>query len=1542
MSFESDNLQISGPTVESAHPGTIIPDGERGSAFRIGDNVWITAGHIVYEFNQDYAHPAIINLGSGYVLADPYSYGEQYLSIISDVPSSHTYTDSHGNVHTYENPDIEGHLGGLSLSGADAVVVTGAGSVDQADAGLVTFLDPNDVPSAGASVGSNLTRYWNYNDGTGSYAGSAAVTIDGLTGYQGGFRILTSAVQGQSGGGYTLDYDGKHFLMGVQSAAFADGSASFGVYFNSGFFLQTNLALAAGQHGDVTRTEPTNLIVGSDNADGGIDGSFRADIVLGRGGNDVIHDGDTPTSTVWANDTLIGGAGDDTLIAGKGDDTIWGGEENNDTTSAGVHDLVDYSAGTHPITVTYDGTGAAAIQTVGDSMGGTDTLHAIEEVEGTEARDTFKVVGDIKADNHLTWNADGGQGPSPVDTINTKGAASYVTVDVHGDGTGSITSAATHGQIALVGFHTGIVGSGYDDQITDVSSGTKHIDGGDGNDTITVDNGAGIVNGGEGNDTLQGGSGNDILDGGSGVNSLSGGVGSDKLIAGDTMDGGAGSDYLQATSSATLIGGAGDDVLDVTNGPGSTIRMDANSGNDLVLGRPGTIDLSSFSKSDISFVFSSSAATGEATAPIGSPIDIPGGAWIHGDLSIVAGGSTLTLHDISGGGTYFGYAYSGDSGDIHEIYVNLPNIKTADGDINISNWDPDQQHVTFGFAGSSALEEYNSAVGSTNGGGGTNGNDDLEGGSGNDSLSGGAGDDSFYTSGGNDHYDGGDGNDDVVVLGASSQFHMSSSGHAILLTDQGGAEGTVALTSIESIYFQADDRTVQVVAGALQADTLHADQSAILSGDDGNDTIAGSAASDTIIGGTGDDNLAGGGGSDTYSWKTGDGNDTIIDSGAGGSFNLLTLTDVSSNYAALSSNGDDLILTELSTGEKIDLAGQLSSGGIGGLDEIDFSNGVSWGRDEILDHLNPTQIAGTAGDDVLNGGDGADIITGGAGNDQFQATGDDDVYIWNLGDGDDLISGRSNVFGGADTIRFGTGISAADISVVYDWHAQDQIILHVAQGGSITIDAVTADATHVAQVQFADGTLWDMATLLQKANSAPTPINGTAETEYLQGTDRPDAMDGRGSDDTLSGGEGNDTYYYTSGEGNVRIEDFGRAPADDTLSLKDLHAGQIILQHGDGDNVNDLLVVDTATNQEITVAGQFNTIGQAPGQDGIEHLQFADGQVLSRADIQAAASIVHATSGDDFIDIAWSGYTVTPGLGDDTILVENSGGGTIVFGAGDGHDVLESNLGSGYSRTDTLQLSGLNPNDITLSRASNGLSGDELIVTVKATGDTFTALWQFNGYGENAGLDQIKFQDGTVWTRSDIPHQFLETPIHGSATAADSLTGGEGKDQLYGGGGNDTLVGGNGSDFLEGDAGSDSLVGGSGNDTLVGGPSADVLIGGDGDDYLFGGPGTDTLTGGNGADSFVFAGTNPSGDSILHLPGASSTIMDFNTSYDQIVLANSTSIWTSSVADVNGDGVGDLSIDTTSGYHMTLLSVQSLSAVHVLYSSSAPVDTSPF
>lgn len=228
------------------------------------------------------------------------------------------------------NLSIEGKIIGYDI----LVVSQGSFNVTSDDEGLVVFLDSNMLTATDFSLtnGTTLTRH---GERSGPDQGKiSTVGFSNSSGQASDFVFDKASINGDSGGGYILKTNlgggTKGFILGTQSAS--DGSDSYANFFTLFEFESVNDFLERYQSdtGDVTDKEPTNLIVGSSDGDGSdgapIEGSYRADIILGRDGDDVFNDGDEAEDTVYANDQLFGGAGDDRLIVGAGNNLIHGGD----------------------------------------------------------------------------------------------------------------------------------------------------------------------------------------------------------------------------------------------------------------------------------------------------------------------------------------------------------------------------------------------------------------------------------------------------------------------------------------------------------------------------------------------------------------------------------------------------------------------------------------------------------------------------------------------------------------------------------------------------------------------------------------------------------------------------------------------------------------------------------------------------------------------------------------------------------------------------------------------------------------------------------------------------------------------------------------------------------------------------------------------------------------------------------------------------------------------------------------------------------------
>ena len=373
-----------------------------------------------------------------------------------------------------------------------------------------------------------------------------------------------------------------------------------------------------------------------------------------------------------------------------------------------------------------------------------------------------------------------------------------------------------------------------------------------------------------------------------------------------------------------------------------------------------------------------------------------------------------------------------------------------------------------------------------------------------------------------------------------------------------------------------------------------------------------------------------------------------------------------------------------------------------GIDAFEFADGTSYTLDQVLQAVQ-SQIIGTPGDDLLEGGDQGEVIKGLAGNDVLRGGGGDDMLAGGAGDdmldggaGNDSLNGGAGndtyVFArgyGADTIHevddatnnfntvsFGADMSADD--VVLTRSGNDLVVRISATSDVLTVQGQFSGNAKIGQIVFTDGTTWDGAAIT--ARVAASPIFGTDEADTLQGTDLGERIYGFGGDDSIfagagddtifpgpgydyvEGGEGDDTYVYELGNG---IDGISEIAGSDTVRFGEGIAPANVLVTRDPYGTLYLEVNEPDSRVEI--------YGASSNGGAIERVQFADGTTWNAADIEARITTAPATAQGDILNLP-DGDDVVDGLaGDDQIY--GNGGDDIIFG-GAGNDSIEGNAGN--------------------------------------------------------------------------------------------------------------------------------------------------------------------------------------------------------------------------------------------------------------------------
>ena len=162
---------------------------------------------------------------------------------------------------------------------------------------------------------------------------------------------------------------------------------------------------------------------------------------------------------------------------------------------------------------------------------------------------------------------------------------------------------------------------------------------------------------------------------------------------------------------------------------------------------------------------------------------------------------------------------------------------------------------------------------------------------------------------------------------------------------------------------------------------------------------------------------------------------------------------------------------------------------------------------------------------------------------------------------------------------------------------------------------------------------------------------------------------------------------------------------------------------------------------------------------GIEEVEFADGTVWNRDQLFEQAWI-RGTGGADSLQGFSSDDTFYGGAGDDTIY-STSGSDTFVYASGDGNDKIDEENGS-TSFVDRLELTDLNVADVSVSQV-----GNDLMISINATGHTIEVDEHFYSTTRNYGIEELAFADGTIWDRAAI---IAETSAAQAAMAQAAMT----------------------------------------------------------------------------------------------------------------------------------------------------------------------------
>jgi Ca2+-binding RTX toxin-like protein len=1210
--------------------------------------------------------------------------------------------------------------------------------------------------------------------------------------------------------------------------------------------------------GMVTGTNGNDALTGSAGDDRLI-GADGDDVLAGGRGNDWLY-GDLTSpqllnQLVLRNDTLIGGPGNDVLVDFQGMNLFDGGAGDDFLTLGVGQDTVRFGRGSGTDWIEFDRNGndvdiieLAADLTPADIQM-TRRSPGWNKLIDLTIQDTGEKLILSLSNNYPSVLPETTQAVVRF-TDGTEWSFALIPPD--------LTSASAGDDVMTASFPATLAGFGGNDTYIFGSSGVPGTyavieAAGEGIDTVqsrfsyTLDDhvenliliptyGLDIPNSGRG-------TGNELdnfIIGNSSDNILDGGAGNDVLVGG-IFRGLEGPPYIEATGSDILIGGAGDDVL-MADGGDLAFDSNVSSGGWLFVDTGVDVRDDIPRYADDFFLGGLGNDTyivhGQAQTVVESENE--GTDTVKSTVSYVLGGHLENLELISPPPIFDG----------DENVIPQPPLNGTGNELN---------NVLIGSEDENVLS-------------GLTGHDTLAGRLGNDSLRGGAGYDTYFFNLGDgidtieDSAAAGEGNriqfgigisrDDLTIThdeaARTLTIQVGTSGMDRLVLKDFDLTGVNGTPVVETLTF-ADGGTASLAGLFGPTITEEPDTITTGAGDDvidalgGDDIVDAGAGNDILTGDTGDDTLIGGPGDDTYIYNSGDGIDTINDTSLPGEGNTLQFGPgidpanlslrVGSLVISVGTNGDAIHLTNFDPtnvfGPRTIETFRFADGTILSYDQLvqrGFDLTGTDGNDAIAGTNVADRITALAGDDTLAGGGGKDHLHGGAGR---------DTYIFNIGDGVDIIDDTA-LPGAGNRIQYGAGISQSDLTFTQDAAART-LTIQVGPGGTDRLVLAGFDprgangSLVVSTLEFADGNMVDLVDLYPP-NHAPTVATPLVDQTVAEGT--PFAI---------------------------------RIPA---TTFTDLDPGDVLTLSAslaDGTALPSWLLFDTATGTLSAIpddaqVGSFDLTVTATDR---ETERASDTFTLTITNVNEAPTVVvpvpdQVAAEDSFFTFAVPATTFTD--------ADVAHGDALVY---------EASLGDGSPLPAWLSF---DPTTLTFSGMPGPGDAGVLQLAVAALDQDTLSATDFFTLSIAGPLPQTLV--GT--SGNDVVAGGRGDDTLSGLAGNDTLNGGAGHDLLDGGTGNDTMVGSTGNDTYVVDAVSDVVteLADEGTDTvhtslfiytlganvedliLTGaGPSSGIgnslnnqLTGNDGANLLDGKAGTDTMAGAAGNDVYM---VNQVGDVVV-------------------------------------------------------------------------------
>lgn len=1015
-------------------------------------------------------------------------------------------------------------------------------------------------------------------------------------------------------------------------------------------------------------------------------------------------------------------------------------------------------------------TGTVLDLNVGGRAGNRQGTQAVERIDLAEAVEIFQSVDGTSL--LMTLEADWVLNATPdVLSENIAGGVLTVAADL-GLGNDSLVMQDTLTIRANVSGETG----------NDLISGARLAD------TLYGNKDNDVLFGFGGADQLFGGLDNDFLNGGAGGDTLNGGEGIDRV---SYIDSNGRVDIDLSRERQLLFHAAGDLLIGIENIDGSNFNdtITGSQGDGSLYGMEGDDSLTSGSHDQLLAGNDGNdtlEANGAGDTLVGGNgndlyrVRAPGALVRESLLEEIEGtdGGNDTVE------AFFDISLAGEDLIENIVLLGFGTVATGNGANNRIDGNPLFGSTLAGGFGNDSL--YGGASGDAMFGGsqddqlqGNDGNDLLIGELGNDALFGGAGDDTLI----------GDGGSDFLGGGIGSDFYIVDSDDAVI--DLGGddpdfvwALDDVTLPGLQSIEilsvsglmgkdwvgaWNTFDRALAFSFLVAAEGSLAANRDLNLTGNDAAQVLIGAGGGVNVLEGRGGaDTLVGDGDNDTAGYAA-SAAAVDIDLGraeqAGGDAQgdiLYQITGVIGSAHDDTIRGAEGAFLRPARAETLSGgAGHDSIEGFGGNDNLDGGDG----NDTMLGGLDSDTLSGGRGRDDLQGGDGRDTLYGGSGNDtldggkgvdRMEGGLGDDTYVVNLaGDGvieladggidtvlasvtyelaahvenltltgllgndargnslDNVLTGNFGANrlvggGGRDTMIGGSG------NDTYVTNGDDTII-ETALGG---IDTVESTATHTLAA-FVENLI------LQ----GDLVINGFGNDldNFIVGGIARNRLNGKGGQDTLWGGKGDDIYVVDAGDTILELANEGHDRVETAVTwtlgdhLEDLTLTGADAIDGTGNALDNLIRGNAAAN---TLRGGLgaDTLEGGGGDDRLFVNSVADVVVelagggfdtvltLATHVLDSAAEIEHlrtqTNTGTGAINLKGNGFAQSVTGNDGANRIDGGAGNDTLTGRG-GADTFVFSAAPGASNADVITdfVSGTDLIELDSAVFSNVMSG---------------------------------------------------------------------------------------------------------------------------------------------------------------------------------------------------------------------------------------------